>query len=62
MRGGAHGQLPFVVSFIEAKDVHTAVIRFDFDVAIVGPLFDHFNEVDATPVPMQTLGRRRDID
>ena len=50
---GEHNQRPFASDLIKAKDVHGAIIAFDFDVAIVGsvPLIHDFHDADPALVP-----------
>ena len=46
-----HGQHPFAVGFIEAKDVQAPVIAPNLDVAVVRsiPLIERFENVDLMP-------------
>jgi hypothetical protein len=52
-----------VADFVEAEDVHTAVMPSDFDVAIAGsiPLIYDFDDVDPTLTPIKTSRRRSEI-
>jgi len=55
-----HDDLPFITALAEAEDIHTIVMRSDFDVTIIGsvPLIHDFDDVDPTLAPIKTSGRR----
>ena len=55
-----HGQLPFGVGFVQAEDVHALVTAFEFDVAIVSsvPPIERFDDIDLTPVEVNSLRYR----
>ena len=58
-----HGQLPFGVGFVHAEDVHALVTAFEFDVAIVSsvPPIERFDDIDLTPVEVNSLRYRDPI-
>jgi hypothetical protein len=55
-----HGQFPFVSSFVQADDVDVPVRRSDFEVTVVTsvPPIERFDDVDPTPVQMNSLDYR----
>jgi hypothetical protein len=55
-----HSQFPFGVGFVQAQDIHAPITAFDFDVAIVTsiPPIERFDDIDPTPVQMNSLGYR----
>jgi hypothetical protein len=52
-----------MADFVEAEDVHAAVVCFDFDVSIPGsiPLIDDFDDLDPTLAPIKSSRYRLEI-
>jgi hypothetical protein len=52
-----------MADFVEAEDVHAAVMCFDFDISIPRsiPLIDDFDDLDPTLAPIKTSRWRLEI-